>query len=211
MLLVIALFSACVLVTLGIFENMISYASVEESSNTVKVFVGDILRAPANYIENRFNYIEELAANAPFESITAIIGFNDYYTVDEVENFIQNYDDIAVNRLFMWPEGETGRLSFPVDGSIEEGIAAYVNQVEETWVEDNIQFIEDHQRFLNGEYGIFAMTVTCSAVTLNEVATNSSYIYYVDVMHNAEAEEYAQERGKSVYYIDLPSKPDGAT
>lgn len=208
MVLALAVLALCLVY---IFKNTGAYASTEESAGTVKVFVGDVVRAPGNYKESRHAYIKELAETEPAETVRAVIGLDRYYTLDEVSAFVDQYADMVVDRLHMWPEGETGRLSLYVeDGNIEESIKAYIERVDETGLDDDPQSIEDHARFLNGEYGVFALTVTCSAGTLDDAVQENACIAYADMMYHQKVEEYAEKRGKSVYYIELPSKPDGA-
>ena len=211
MLLSLAILTACILCVLGMSSGVSAHASVEETSSVVKVFIGDIMRAPEDYSDNRTKYIEELASTNPSEIITAVIGFDKYYAVNEINELVKRYDDIIVNRVYMWPEGETGRLSLYVNnGDISEGIYTYMKQVEENGLDNDPQSIEDYQRFLNGEYAIFAITISCSAETLYEAVQDNESILYADVKYNVEAEEYAKEKGKGIYYIELPSKPDGA-
>ena len=63
---------------------------------------------------------------------------------------------------------------------------------------------------MDGEYEVFALTVTASAEALETLNAEADCINYVDVMYNSEVETYATRAGKTVSYIELPSKPDGA-
>lgn len=111
----------------------------------------------------------------------------------------------------MWPKGETGRLSLYVENNdIEASMEAYKQQVEANGSCDDPTFAADYQRFLDGEYEVFALTVTATAEALETLNSEADCINYVDVMYNAEAETYAARAGKAVSYIELPSKPDGA-
>ena len=111
----------------------------------------------------------------------------------------------------MWPEGETGRLALYVeDSDIKSSMETYKQEVEENGYCKDPQFAADYQRFLDGEYEIFALTVTAFPEVLEALNSEADCISYVDVKYNTEAETYAASAGKTVSYIELPSKPDGA-
>jgi len=185
-------------------------ASIEEAEDRVKVFIGDVNRASEDYVQQRDMYLKKSAKADADEVMEAVIGFNDYYTVDAITAWAENYG-ITINHAYMWPKGETGRmLLFVEDNSFEASLESYKQEVEENGYCEDKQFAKDYQRFLDGEYGVFALTVTASAETLETINTESDYVNYVDVMYNAEAETYAKKVGKPVSYIELPSKPDGA-
>lgn len=200
--------SVCALIP---FTDMTVNASTEETENSLRVFIGDVNGAPEGYVQQRAEYAEMTAKADADEVIQAVIGFDDYYTVEEIAALVGEYD-IVINRAYMWPEGETGRLSLYVtDNNIEKSLNAYEDQVaEKGYCEQDEQFAEDHQRLLNGEYGIFALTATAPADALAKFSAEADCISYVDVMYNVEAEKYAKKVGKAVSYIELPSKPDGA-
>jgi len=187
-----------------------AYASTEETADTVKVFVGDIKRAPDGYADKRMEYIAELAQTSPTQTVETVIGFNEYYSVEAVVELMEAYDAV-VNRVYMWPEGETGRLSLYIEnGKIVDGIETFIKQVEEEGLDNDAQSINDFARFLNGEYKIFAFTITSTTEVLNKLVSEHDCFSYADIKYNVEAEEYAAEKGKTTYYIELPSKPDNA-
>jgi len=184
-------------------------ASIEETPDKVRVFIGDTENAPADYAQERAEYIESLAAKDAKQDVQAVITLDDYYTVDEITVWAESYD-LSLNRIYMWPKGETGRLVLIMDAesSIYDRIEDYKRQIDAEGTDDE-QFKKDYQRLLNGEYGIFALTASASAETLAELSANADYVSLVDVMHNAEVEEYAKQVGKPVSYLELPAKPDG--
>lgn len=213
-----AIVAALSLVCVGAFKpaqspdmTVSASASTEETETRLKVFTGDIDRAPEGYVQQRTAYINNAAKARSSEVMEAVIGLDDYYTVDEITALADDYD-IVINRTYMWPEGETGRLALYVeDNDIESSIEAYKLEVEENgYCEQNEPFAANYQRFLDGEYEIFALTVTGSAQALEELITTADCISYVDVKYNTEVETYAESVGKTVSYIELPSKPDGA-
>ncbi|MCM1225590.1 MAG: hypothetical protein NC548_65225 [Lachnospiraceae bacterium] len=156
-------------------------------------------------------YIAELAsADAVAESMEAVVGFNDYYTVDDVVNFVADYD-ININRVYMWPKGETGRLSIKVqDNDILGSINAFKTRVDEQGLGDDEQAASGYQRFLNGEFEVFAVTVDAPVEALEALNAEANCISYIDVMYNEGIETYAARANKAVSYIELPAKPDGA-
>lgn len=166
---------------------------------------------PASYAQQRAAYISNVAAANANAKLSAVVGFDDYYSVKEVANWAED-SGVAIDRVYMWPKGETGRMVICAeDGDIEAGIKDYM-----AWVEDNdvcegdAAFAADYQRFLDGEYEVFAVTVTAPASALKAASTEADCVSYVDVMYNAEAEKYAKQVKKAVSYIELPAKPDGA-
>lgn len=191
-------------------DDMTAYASTEETADQIKVFVGDIGRAPEDYTQQRAAYIENTAvANASAE-MSAVVDLDDYYTVEEVSSWAANYD-ITIDRVYMWSKGDTGRLILCIENNdIESSMENYKRQVEKDGSCDDPTFAADYQRFLDGEYEVFAVTVTATAEDLAELNAETDCISYVDVMYNAEVEKYAKRAGKAVSYIELPSKPDGA-
>lgn len=207
-------FAALALICAGAYaltpSGVTVYASTEETEDTLRVFVGDIANAPENYAQQRTAYLDTLTKKRSGSPVEAIIGLNDYYTVEDITTLAEDYD-IVINRAYMWPKGETGRLSLYVeDGDIESSIELYKQQVEENNSCKDPAFAADYQRFLDGEYEVFALTVTASAGALEALNADADCINYVDVMYNAEAETYAARAGKVVSYIELPTKPDGA-
>lgn len=141
----------------------------------------------------------------------AVIGLDDYYTVEDVTEWAEDYG-ITIGRAYMWPIGETGRLSLYVEnGDLQASLETYIQQVQEEGLcEGDEQFAKDFQRLVDGEYEVFALTVAAPASALKATSTKADCVSYVDVMYNAEAEKYAKRAKKTVSYIELPSKPDGA-
>lgn len=174
------------------------------------MFVGDVDRAPEGYVQQRTAYIEDAAETKTSTVMDALIGLDDYYTVEEVTAWAED-NGVIISRAYMWPKGETGRLSLYVENNdIESSMELYKQEVEEENLCDDPTFAADYQRFLDGEYEVFAVTVTATAGELEALSTEADCINYVDAMYNAEVEKYAKRAGKAVSYIELPSKPDGA-
>ena len=192
-------------------SDLIVSASTEETENSLKVFIGDVNHAAEDYVQQRDAYISEVAEIDADEVMEAVIGLDDYYAVEAVAELAEDYDT-TINRVYMWPKGETGRLIlFVEDNDIEASIEAYKQEVaEDGSCEEDEQFAKDFQRLLDGDYGVFALAVTASAEALEELSTTADCISYVDVKYNDEAETYARQAGKVVSYIELPSKPDRA-
>ena len=187
-----------------------AYASVSaaDQKESVRVFVGDLENAPGSYAKQRLAYLHRLAKSDGDTPVEAIVGFDDYYDLDEVMGWLEQYD-VTVKYVFWWPAGETGRLSlFVKDGDVPKAIADFAEEVERKGEDSGLW--EYNQRFLSGERGVFALTVIAPAGTLDEMAADLDSISYVDVKYNEQVERYAARMGKDVSYIDLPSKPDGA-
>jgi len=185
------------------------HASAEDAGDRLKVFIGDIDRAPENYLQERAAYLSDAAETNAASEMRAVIGLGDYYAVEALTDLAADYD-ITVNRLYMWPKGETGRLSLYVEnGDIQSGIEAYKKEVVENGYCEDEQFAKDYQRFLGGEYGVFALTVTATAGELETLKSEADCIRYIDPMCVPTAEAYADETDKTVTYIEFPSKPDG--
>lgn len=182
-------------------------ASVEEKEDVFRIFAGDIERAPDNYVQRRTEYLDSIADTTG--SVDALICFNDYYTAQEIAEFAESYD-VAINRAYMWPKGETGRLLlFVEDGNLEKSIDDYKLEIRSDDTCDDPDMLKDYQSFLDDKYGVFAVSLTAPAKTLVDMSHEADCISFVDVLYNAEAEEYAKSVGKPVSYLELPAKPDG--
>jgi len=184
-------------------------ASVQESSEKIEVLVGDIEGAPRGYTQKRSRELEKLVDFQADEPVGAVVGLNNYYAVDETIDWLEKYD-VTLDAVYMWPKGESGRLVFWLkDKSIQEEITEFLKEEREPGksCQEALDYLD---RLENGEFGVFALTVTASAETLEALSTESDYVNYVDVMYNAEAEKYAKKVGKTVSYVELPSKPDSA-
>ncbi|MDE6261210.1 MAG: hypothetical protein K2M42_10180 [Oscillospiraceae bacterium] len=177
-------------------------------ASEVKVFVGS--SKPLLEKQQQFNQIELLTDQSPDKTVEAVLTLNDYYTVESIGSLINSFG-ITINRVYMWLEGETGRLSLYVeDNDIKCSIENYIQQVESNGSYNDPAFAADYIRFLNGEYKVFALTVTTTAKTLADLSTETNMVSGIDVKYNADAEAYAAEQGSQVIYIELPAKPDGA-
>lgn len=183
-------------------------ASIEEKEDVFRVYVGDIDRAPEDYVQMRAEYLDSIADTD--ESVDALICLNDYYTAQEVTALANDYN-ATIERVYMWSKGDTGRLLlFVEDGNLVASIENYKSQIAESSSCDDPEMLKDYQSFINGKFGVFALVVTAPAKTLNDMKLNTEYVNFIDVLYNAEAEAYAKKAGKAVSYIELPSKPDGA-
>lgn len=187
-----------------------AYAAVSaaDRKESVRVFVGDLENAPGSYAKQRLAYLHRLAKSDGDTPVEAIVGFDDYYDLDEALGWARRYG-LTVRYIYWWPAGETGRLGLVVqEGDVPQAIADFAEYVESEGEDSSLW--EYSQRFLSGERGVFALTVIAPAGTLDEMAADLDSISYVDVKYNEAVERYAAENGKDVSYIELPSKPDGA-
>lgn len=185
-------------------------ASMEETPDGIKVFIGDVDRAQEAYIQHRTSDIEKLAESIPDSTMDAVIGFDDYYAVNKIDAWAQDYN-ITINRVYMWPRSETGRLSLYVENNdIKSCVEEYKQWLKENGYDEDEQYAEKFRKLMNGEYGVFALAISATAETLETLNTEADCVSYVDVMYNAEVEKYAKKAGKAVSYIELPAKPDGA-
>ncbi len=189
-----------------------AYAAVSaaDRKESVRVFVGDVENAPGSYAKQRLAYLHRLAKSDGDTPVEAIVGFDDYYALEEVSDWLEQYH-VTAKCVYMWAPGDTGRLGlFIENGDIPKAVADFRAYEEGRGAEEDDAEYLDYQRFLNGEFGVFALTVIAPAGTLDEMAADLDSISYVDVKYNEQVERYAARMGKDVSYIDLPSKPDGA-
>ena len=189
-----------------------AYAAVSaaDRKESVRVFVGDLENAPGSYAKQRLAYLHRLAKSDGDTPVEAIVGFDDYYALEEVSDWLEQYH-VTAKCVYMWAPGDTGRLGlFIENGDIPKAVADFCAYEEGRGAEEDDAEYLDYQRFLNGEFGVFALTVIAPAGTLDEMAGDLDSISYVDVKYNEQVERYAAEKGKDVSYIELPSKPDGA-
>ena len=150
----------------------------------------------------RLAEFEKVAVKDTDTTEKAVVSLNDYYSVEEVSAWIEEYG-LTVERVYMWPEGETGRLSLYVEnGNIQDAVEGYMRQTEEAGLlQDDGQFCKDYTRFLNGEYKVFALTIVASDGSLSEpvnvLKSDIGCVSHVKYMTIGDSRE-------------LPSKPDGA-
>lgn len=183
-------------------------ASTEEKEDVFRVYAGDVDKAPEGYTQIRAEYLDSTADTG--ESVEALICLNDYYTAQEVTALAKDYNAV-IDRAYMWPEGETGRLLlFVEDGDLDASVESYKSQIAENNSRDDPEVLKDYQSFMDGKFGVFAIVVTAPTKTLNDMRLNLDCISFIDVLYNEEAEAYAEKKGKPVSYIEMPSKPDGA-
>jgi len=182
-------------------------ARTEETADAFRVYIGDVDHAPGDYIQQRTEYLKSLADAA--QSVDALIGFDDYYTAQDAMALAKDYNAV-IDRAYMWPKGETGRLVLMMeDGDLEASIEEYEQQIKADTSCNDPEILKDYQSFLDGKYEVFALVVTAPAKSLVEMSVQADCVRYIDVLHNDEAEEYAKQVGKPVSYLELPSKPDG--
>ena len=189
-----------------------AYASVSaaERQGSIRVFVGDLDNAPGSYAAERMAYLDQLAKTRASGTVEAIVGFDDYYELEKVSGWLEQYH-VTAKCVYMWAPGDTGRLGlFIENGDIPKAVADFCAYEEGRGAEEDDAEGLDYRRFLNGEFGVFALTVIAPAETLDEMAADLGCVSYVDVKYNEDVESYAAQMGKTVSYIELPSKPDGA-
>lgn len=145
---------------------------------------------------------ERAAEKGRAKAWKAVVSLDDYYSVEEVSSWIEEYG-ITVERVYMWPEGETGRLALYVEnGNIQAALDYYTRRTGEDGVLlDNSQFRKDHERLLNGEYKVFALTVIAPEGTLikplKALKWDIGCVGHVAFMDSDNSRE-------------IPGKPDGA-
>lgn len=160
------------------------------------------------YKTERNAFLNNLQKTQGDKFYSSVLNLSDYYSVQEVNEFIVS-QRLNVNRVYLWIPGETGRISLSVENNdIEGAIAAHLEKYAEKNIPDE-QLKADYERIIAGEFGIFSITVDASAKALNDLQ-NSDFVDFIDVKYNPEAESVAKEAGKTIQYIELPSKPDGA-
>lgn len=144
---------------------------------------------------------ERAAAKARGKTWKAVVSLDDYYSVEEVSSWIEKYG-VTVERVYMWPEGETGRLALYVkNGSIQDAIEDYALRTEEAGIIMSPEQRKDYERFLNGEHKVFALTVVAPEGTLlgplKALKWDIGCVSHVAFMDRNNSRE-------------IPSKPDGA-
>lgn len=199
----------------GIFTPASATMNVSISPNDgeVKIHTGSLEgSSPYAYRNARTSLLEQLAIEQPQDEFTAVVPLNDYYTVEDANSFISSNPNLTIERIYMWIPGETGKLVLDSTSSnIQDDIDRYINTMyTRPAVEKSEALKEDLQQLENGEFMVYAFTVTGSAEVLNELSTNSEMISFIDLMYNPEAEAYAVKNDMSFSYLELPEKPDGA-
>lgn len=135
--------------------------------------------------------LRRLAAAAPEEVYSAVVLLDDYYPLEAA---VGTLDSCGVRPVstFQWVRGETGRSMRPV----EDGPRS--------------QPPRDMTRVPDGSEGVFALVVEGTASQLNGLGREVPQVFAVDVEHNGYVELQGKLWGKTVSYVYLPQKPDGA-
>lgn len=154
--------------------------------------------------------LQRLAVFTPDREYSAVVLLDDYYTVETVQTLVDDLDLRVVN-VWLWKPGETGRAMFAVG---EDGdIAAAVRGGARRSLNDpgtSPEERRDLEKAANGQMGVFALTVQGAAKELNGVRGADKAVAGVDVEYNALAELRGKLWGRTVSYVYLPEKPDGA-
>lgn len=183
-------------------------------SDEVKVFVGssrstNIVKAKA-YINEREDYLDKLAGINADDTYSAVIVLNDYYSADDIQQFAEK-ESVDIKRIYLWIPGETGRASLSVSNNDITGaiIRSYERAKSHEGTEDFGGADKDYIRIINGNYGIFGITVESYLERLKGMK-DKEIVEFVDVKYSDEGEKAAANRGVNIQYIELPYKPDGA-
>ncbi len=183
-------------------------------NESVKVFVGSSRMADpigSNiYILGRKSFLSKLADKHPETVYSAVVVLDDYYSVQDIEELAKN-ENLTINTIYLWAPGETGRAALGVkNNDFKASIARVYNRAKEHEGTEEFNSADEHLiRLIDGNYGIFSITVEATAEKLNKLKSNKC-IEFVDVKYSEAGEKKAAKRGVSIYYIELPYKPDGA-
>lgn len=154
--------------------------------------------------------LQRLAVFEPEEVYSAVALLDDYYPVEAVQTLADDYG-LQVKNVFLWTRGETGRAMFPVEDSRD--IATAVGRNVQRSLDDPDTSPEerrDMERAADGEMGVFALVIEGKAAELNRLRRKVPQFSAVDVEFNAVSELQGKIWGKTVSYVYLPVKPDGA-
>ncbi len=203
------LLSAILVLLLG----AVALNSVKDGGS-VRVFVG----APSlpglvfskAYTVMREASLKRLAEKDPDGIYSAVVVFDDYYSEEDVQELAKK-ESVVVEKIYLWVPGETGRAAIGVSNNdVKEAVVRAAGRAENLKGTDDYGPAEnDLLRIIKGNYGIFSITIKASAEKLNKIKS-SERVGLIDVKYSEKAEKAAAQRDASVYYVELPCKPDGA-
>jgi hypothetical protein len=190
--------------------------NITSEDDSFTVFIGSSRTYSENldatmreYAAERNEYVSDLRESKGGNEIaSAVVVLNDYYSIDEVEKIASEYA-LTLDRAYLWMPGETGRLSLGIkDTKLSTVLNEYIKSNRDEKNQDK-QMMKDLNRIASGEYGIFSITVTAEYENLVALHKEGKALL-VDVIYDDIAENKAKQEGKTVKYIELPFKPDGA-
>lgn len=160
------------------------------------------------YKTERKEFLIRLNETRSNDVFKAVVLLNKYCTVEDINEFIKT-ENVNVTCVYLWIPGETGRIRMVVkENNIEGALTRHFDEFEKKENVDD-QMKADYNRIMSGDFGIFCVVIDANAIILNNLQ-NNKIVDFIDVWYNPDAENIAQESGKSVQYIELPLKPDGA-
>ena len=178
------------------------------SDGSVRIIIGDIGTGKTRaYSSERNKFLNSLAESNPSDHFTAVVPLNDYYPISDINELVADRG-LTIERVFMWTPGETGKLVLNIENNdIYNAIDNYLSKLESRKISSAME--EDLQKLQNGEFKIYALSITDSAERLLQLSEQETSFAGVDVLYNPEAEEYALSKNQTFSYVELPSKPDG--
>lgn len=187
--------------------------TISPETNEVKIHTGTSqVSAPLAYRNARAALLAQLANEQPAREFAAVVPMDDYYTIEEVNSFISSHSTVSIERIYMWTPGETGKLVLDsTSNDIQDDVDRYLEVMASRPATARSEALQrDLQKLEDGEFMVYALTVTASAEVLNSLSANADMVSFVDLKYNPEAEAYASQNDMIFSYHELPEKPDGA-
>lgn len=183
------------------------YSSALSASNQeYRTFVGGLPGKETSskksaYQLERKEVLKNKSEEIPNENIEATVTFKVFLSPSEVQQLIDKYPGIEIERVWYWIPGENGRAMSQIFGrNIKKSIDEAIQRFQGTNPNGNPKEIINR---LAGNLGVFGITVKGKYMDL-ETISNEEVIKLVDVHYKEAIENNAKETGEKVRYIELP-------
>lgn len=184
-------------------------ANIFVTQDQVRVFIGSTEGMNASqaqkYNETQSDLLNRLASSASHSIGPALVTFNDFLTIEEIESVAQSIREI--NTVYIWMPGRDGRAIIDVANN---DLNVTINDFFESLnIEDlhNSDYKNDMLALINN-YGIFALEIKAEYSVLKSLSKLPG-VRSVDVIQSEAAIAMASQVEKPISYICIPEKPDG--
>lgn len=186
--------------------------NVVTEQDGVKVFVGAVnqnsVLARDSFVDKRTAFIIDNGEKSPQIQETALITFNQYMLIKDVDSFVASLEDCEVKQIFLGIPNVDGRtiIGKMGSGTVSERVAEnFDSMIAE---EENDDMKQELLNYKNNSQ-VFAITIETSNAAIVK-AIQTDIVDFVDVYDYPDAEQIAQKRNVPISYIAVPEKPDNS-
>ena len=203
----------CAVVINTVIRDEAFAANVQETSEKIQVFIGDMGTMSQNqaneYYEMQTELLEAGTESFPSNSIDALITFDDFLPEEEVTNILGG--DAFVKEIYLWTPGETGKAIILVENNdVTLALQSYFERLNQRIANPSPDVEEEYLDLLEkvkSEHGIFAVLIQNTYQNLSDIV-EEEHVVQVDLLYSEYAQRMSAESNKEIEYICIPTKPD---